>query len=171
VSECPGVPHWHLVDGSWRPLHEQLSALTDAATWVRASARESPSASGMAGPVILAEGFKFASVQCGADYAVVTVSGALDGASIHRLRTFLRGLIEGGVLSLLIDLSEASGGDGRLGLVLDRTETSLRLRQGRLVLLNVPAGIRSCLDIGRLPESLASCQTRWPAVRAAPYGS
>jgi hypothetical protein len=171
VSDCPGVPHWHLVGGSWRPLHEQLSALTDAATWVRASAPESPPASGTTGPVVLADGFKVASVQCGHDYAVVTVSGLLDGGAIHRLRIFLRGLIEGGVRSLLIDLSEASGGDGRLGLVLDRTEASLRVRQGRLVLLNVPAGLRPSLDIGRLPQSLASCPSRWPAARASPYGS
>ncbi|MDX6257531.1 MAG: hypothetical protein QOJ11_3865 [Frankiales bacterium] len=170
MNDCPGDPHWHLVGGSWRPLHEQLNALTDATTWVRASAPQSPSASAITGPVVLAESFKVASVQCGHEYAVVTVSGALDGSAIRGLRTFLRGLIECGVLSLLIDLSQASGDDGRLGLVLERTEASLRVRHGRRVLLNVPVGIRSSLDIGRLPHSMASCPSRGPAARAAPSG-
>jgi hypothetical protein len=57
------------------------------------------------------------------------------------------------VLSLLIDLSQASGDDGRLGLVLERTEASPRLRHGRLVLLNGPVGIRSSPDHAGSPRS------------------
>jgi anti-anti-sigma regulatory factor len=149
--------HWHLVGGSWRPLHEQLNSLSDAATWGGVSAPESPSDSGIAGPVVLAETLTIASVQCGRDYAAVVVSGALDRVATGQLRATLRGLIRGRVRSLLIDLSHASGADGRLGLVLDRAETSLRSRQGRLVLLDVPPDIRSSLDVGRLSRSFAIC--------------
>ncbi|MDQ1750348.1 MAG: hypothetical protein QOE71_1404 [Pseudonocardiales bacterium] len=143
VRDCSDIPHWHFVGGCWRPLHELLNALSDAATWAAASA-ESPAAPGIAAPVAFSEEFKVAWVQCGHDYAVMSVSGALDGGAIRRLRTLLRGVIEGDVRNLLIDLSQASCGDSRLGAVLDHTETSLRVRQGRLILLNVPGGIRSC---------------------------
>jgi anti-anti-sigma regulatory factor len=60
--------------------------------------------------------------------------------------------------SLLIDLSQASGADGRLGLMLHRVETALRTRHGRLVLLNVPPGIRSSLDVVRMSQSFAICR-------------
>jgi hypothetical protein len=156
MTDSAGLSHWHLVGGGWRPLHEQLNSLSDAAVWGRASAPESPPA-GIAGPAVLAEKFSVASVQCGHDHAAVIVSGALDGIAIGQIRASLRGLILGGVCSVLIDLSQASGADGRLGLVLDRIEASLRVRQGRLVLLNVPSGIRSSLDVGHLSQSLAIC--------------
>ncbi|MDT4946099.1 MAG: hypothetical protein QOH14_2832 [Pseudonocardiales bacterium] len=149
--------HWHLIGGCWRPLHEQLNALSDAATWVRAWAPESSSAPGIAEPVELADKLSVASVQCGHEFAAVIVSGALDGIATRQLRACLRGLIAGGVHSLLIDLSQASGADGRLGLMLDRAEMALRVRQGRLVLLNVPPGIRSSLDVGRISQSFAIC--------------
>ncbi|MDT5201096.1 MAG: hypothetical protein QOH34_2618 [Mycobacterium sp.] len=150
--------HWHLVGGGWRPLHEQLNALSNAATWVRAWAPESSSTPGIAGPVELAEELSVASVQCGHDYAAVIVSGVLDGIAIRQLRACLRGLIEGGMHNLLIDLSQTSGADGRLGLMLDRAETALRVRQGRLVLLNVPPGIRSSVDVGHISQSFAICR-------------
>jgi hypothetical protein len=57
--------------------------------------------------------------------------------------------------SLLIDLSQASGADGRLGPMLHRVETALRIRHGRLVLLNVPTGIRWSLDVARMSQSFA----------------
>jgi anti-anti-sigma regulatory factor len=150
--------HWHLVGGGWRPLHEQLNALSDAATWARAWAPESSSVPGIAEPVELAEKLSVASVQCGHDYAAVVVSGALDAIAIRQLRACLRGLIEGGTHSLLIDLSQVPEADGRLGLMLHRAETALRIRHGRLVLLNVPPGIRSSLDVGRISQSFASCR-------------
>jgi anti-anti-sigma regulatory factor len=149
--------HWHLVGGGWRPLHEQLNALSDAATWARAWAPESSSVPGIAEPVELAEKLSVASVHCGHDYAAVIVSGALDAIAIPQLRACLRGLIEGGTHSLLVDLSQVPEADGRLGLMLHRAETALRIRHGRLVLLNVPPGIRSSLDVGRISQSLASC--------------
>ena len=158
VTDNAPLCHWHLVGGGWRPLHEQLNALSDAATWVRALAPESPSAPGIAEPVELALELSVASVQCGQDYAAVIVSGVLDGIAIRQLRACLRGLIEGGMRSLLIDLSQASGADGRLGLMLDRAETALRVRHGRLVLLNVPPGIRSSLDVDRLSQAFATCR-------------
>jgi anti-anti-sigma regulatory factor len=89
----------------------------------------------------------------------------LDHVATSQLQASLRALIRGGVRSLLIDLSHASGADGRLGLVLDRAETSLRVRQGRLVLLDVPPDIRSSLDVGRLSQSFAICASS--AVRPA----
>lgn len=150
--------HWHLVGGGWRPLHEQLNALSDAATWVRAWAPESRAAPGIAEPVKLAEELSVASVQCGHGYAAVFVSGVLDGIATRQLRACLGGLILGGLHSLLIDLSEASGADGRLGLMLDRADTALRVRHGRLILLNVPPGIRSSLDVGRISQSLTICR-------------
>ncbi|MDT5202645.1 MAG: hypothetical protein QOH34_4167 [Mycobacterium sp.] len=162
MTDNASLCHWHLVGGGWRPLHEQLNALSDAATWVRAWAPESPSTPGIAAPVELAEELSVASVQCGHDYAAVIVSGVLDGIAIRQLRACLRGLIEGGLHSLLIDLSQASWADGRLGLMLDRAETALRVRHGRLVLLNVPAGIRSCLDVGRISQSFAICSGSVP---------
>ena len=158
VSDNEPLRHWHLVGGGWRPLHEQLDALSDATTWARAWARESPSAPGIAEPVQLAHELSVASVQCGHDYAAVIVSGALDGVAIRQLRACLRGLIEGGMHSLLIDLSEASAADGRLGLMLHRAETALRIRHGRLILLNVPPGVRSSLDVGRISHSFATCR-------------
>jgi anti-anti-sigma regulatory factor len=157
VADNAPLRHWHLVGGRWRPLHEQLNALSDAATWIRAWAPESPSASGIAEPAELAAELSVASVQCGHDYAAVIVSGVVDGVAVRQLRSCLRGLIDGGMHSLLIDLSQASWADGRLGLMLDRAEIALRMRHGRLVLLNVPPGIRSSLDIGRISQSLAIC--------------
>jgi hypothetical protein len=157
VTDNAPLCHWHLVGGRWRPLHEQLNALSDAATWIRAWSPESPSVSGIAEPVELAEELSVASVQCGHDYAALIVSGVVDGVAVRQLRSCLRGLIDGGMHSLLIDLSQASGADGRLGLMLDRAETALRMRHGRLVLLNVPPGIRSSLDVGRVSQSLAIC--------------
>lgn len=150
--------HWHLVGGGWRPLHEQLNALSDAATWVRAWAPESPSAPGIAEPAEFSQELSVASVQCGRDHAAVIVSGVLGGVATRQLRACLRGLIAGGMRSLLIDLSQASRADGRLGLMLDRVETALRVRHGRLVLLNVPPGIRSSLDVGRISQSFAVCR-------------
>jgi anti-anti-sigma regulatory factor len=157
VTDDAPLCHWHLVGGGWRPLHEQLNALSDATTWVRAWAPESPSAPGIAEPVELAEELSVASVQCGRDFAAVIVSGVLDRIAIRQLRACLRGLIEGGMQSLLVDLSQASDADGRLGLMLHRAETALRIRHGRLVLLNVPPSIRSSLDVGRISQSFASC--------------
>jgi anti-anti-sigma regulatory factor len=157
VTDNAPLCHGRLAGGSWRPLHEQLNVLSDAATWIRAWAPESPSAAGIGEPVELAEELSLASVQCGHEYAAVIVSGVVDGVAVRQLRSFLRGLIDGGMHSLLIDLSQASGADGRLGLMLDRAETALRMRHGRLVLLNVPPGIRSSLDVGRISQSLASC--------------
>jgi hypothetical protein len=158
VTDDAPLCHWHLVGGGWRPLHEQLNALSDAATWVRAWAPESRVAPGIAEPVELAEELSVASVQCGRDFAAVIVSGVLDGIAIRQLRACLRGLIAGGLHSLLIDLSQASGAaDGRLGVMLDRADTALRMRHGRLVLLNVPASIRSSLDVDRISRSFASC--------------
>jgi anti-anti-sigma regulatory factor len=157
VTDNAPLCHWHFVAGGWRPLHEQLNALRDAATWVRAWAPESSSAPGIADPVEHAEALSVASVQCGHDYAAVIVSGVLDSIATRQLRACLRGLIEGGMHSVLIDLSQAAGTDGRLGLMLDRAETALRVRHGRLVLLNVPAGIRSSLDVGRISQSFAIC--------------
>jgi hypothetical protein len=110
-------------------------------------------------PVELAEELSIASVQCGHDYAAVIVSGVLDGFAIRQLRACLRGFIEGGMHSLLIDLSQASGADARLGLMLHRAETVLRVRHRRLVLLNVPAGLRSYLNIGRILQWFAICRS------------
>jgi hypothetical protein len=69
VTDNVPLCHWHLVGGRWRPLHEQLNVLSDAATWIRAWAPESPSSSGIAEPVELAEELILASVQCGHEYA------------------------------------------------------------------------------------------------------
>jgi anti-anti-sigma regulatory factor len=157
ATDNASLSHWHLVGGGWRPLHEQLNALSDAATWVRALAPESPASPGIAESVELADDLSVASVQCGHDYAAVIVSGELDRIATGQLRACLRGLIEGGVHSVLIDLSQTSGADGRLGLMLGRADTALRVRRGRLVLLNVPLWLRASLDVGRISESLAIC--------------
>jgi anti-anti-sigma regulatory factor len=155
-ERAAGAPHWHLIGAWWRPLHEQVEALRDAALWIGAVGRHSSGKLARevgAGTIAMT-----VSVTRGApDFAAVTVSGPLDPRTVHYLGGQLRLLLDVGVHDLVVDLAEVTRCDLRFAAVLLTLHARLHARHGTLVLANPPPEVRQALAVGRLPDSFMHC--------------
>jgi anti-anti-sigma regulatory factor len=160
--------HWHVIGDCFRPLHEQLAALTDARRWALVAAK---GATGM--PVAAASmsldsgGMTITTLQHNLDYAVVAIAGEIGGPATQHVRGQIRTLLDMGVRHLVISLSDVLSCDSRLGMVLDRTQVRLRARNGELELVGIPRSMLPYLRVGKLPEALAICGVDAPAVDSA----
>lgn len=154
-----GKPHWHLLGPYFRPLHEQLDALSDAAVWAGVAADSNGVQQLMASSRNGDPGLTITCMQRGTDYAAVSVVGDIGLVAIQQLQRHARVLLEDGIHTLVIDLSGVSRCDRRLAPLLGRLQRILRTRQGLLPLTRIPYELRGVLTIGELSDAFAACDT------------
>lgn len=155
----PGKPHWHLLGPYFRPLHEQLDVLSDAAVWAGVAADSSGVQQLMPGSRNGDTGLIISSMQRGADYAAVSVVGDIGLTAIQQLQRHARVLLEDGIRTLVVDLSGVSRCDRRLVPLLARLQRILRVRDGVFQLTRISHDVRDVLAIGDLPDAFAACGT------------
>lgn len=150
--------HWHLIGDYFRPLHEQLGALSDAGNWATVVAEGStpvPLAAAALSP--RSADLTLASVQHGLEYAAIAVAGEIDGPAIQQMRHHVRALLDTGVEYLVVSLADVLACDARLGALLSRVQLRLRARNGQLELIGIPTAIRPLMQVGMLSEAFATC--------------
>jgi hypothetical protein len=161
-----GADHWHLIGDRWRPLHEQLAALQDAATWTSVSASVVTTQPFGTGPVTVSQSFGLASALHNGDYGLLVVTGVVSAVDIVEVRAQLHDMLAARVRHLVVDLSTATSADPGLRAALDRTFRRLRAVQGTLTLFDVPDRLIPMLGDGPLRTRVAVCGR--PAV-SQPY--
>ncbi len=150
-------PHWHLLGPYFRPLHEQLDALSDAAVWAGVAVDSDGFQQLFASPQNGDPGLTITCMQRGSEYAAVSIVGDVGLNAIQRLQRYVRVLLEDGVRTLVIDLSGLSRCDRRLAPLLARLQRILRAKQGVLQVARVPYELRSVLTTTDLPDAFAAC--------------
>jgi anti-anti-sigma regulatory factor len=150
--------HWHLIGQRWRPLHEQLTGLQDAATWTSVSAHVGSWRPEAMGPVSVSPALGMTSALHGDEYGLLVVSGELTRADIPRVRVQLHGILESGIRNLVVDLSGVDTADPRLGATLDLMYRRLHALGGELAVLGVPTGLLPILANGpaRIRETICA---------------
>jgi anti-anti-sigma regulatory factor len=150
--------HWHLIGERWRPLHEQLTGLQDAATWTSASAHAGSWRPEGIGPVSVSPALGMTSALHGGDYGLFVISGELTRADIPRVRVQLHGILASGIRHVVVDLSAVDTADPRLGTALDLMYRRLHALGGELALIGVPTGLLPILANGptRIPETICA---------------
>lgn len=87
-----------------------------------------------------------ASAQRGDQHAAVVLAGAADARAIRAVAAHLRGLLEGGVRHLVVDLSRVDQLDDRLLALLRRVEVVIAARGGALELTGLTPRVLHDLD-------------------------
>lgn len=87
-----------------------------------------------------------ASTQRADGYAAVVLAGGLDGPAIRALGAHLRGLLDGGVTRLVVDLSRVAQLDPRLPALLRRLEDRMAIRGGVVELTGLTPRVLHDMD-------------------------